>query len=142
MLTDCYRIEHPKFQIAKEAWEAKKKEWIKSPSSNSTVSEQPPSPPLRPLVLVEEPTYEGIVKYYSADGQPSIGLFSDEGGRFFGGHAMNRDNRLKTLARTVVSLGWQRNFADEGGRWRHAPLWEKTFSSLDDARSCSQPTHK
>ena len=98
MLADCYRTEYPKFQIEKEAWEAKKKEWIKNPSSASTFSEPPPSPPLRPLVLAEEPTYEGIVKYFSADGQPSIGLFSDEGGRFFGGHAMDHDNLLKTLA--------------------------------------------
>jgi hypothetical protein len=98
MLADCYRTEYPKFQIQKEAWEVRKKEWIKSASSDSTFSEPPPSPPLRPLVLAEEPTYEGIVKYFSADGQPSIGLFSDEGGRFFGGHAMNRDNLLKTLA--------------------------------------------
>ncbi len=98
MLADCYRTEYPKFQIHKEAWEARKKEWIKSASSDSTFSEPPPAPPLRPLVLAEEPTYEGIVKYFSADGQPSIGLFSDEGGRFFGGHAMNRDNLLKTLA--------------------------------------------
>lgn len=98
MLADCYRTEYIKFQIQMEAWEAKKKEWIKSASSDSTFSEPPPSPPLRPLVLAEEPTYEGIVKYFAADGQPSIGLFSDEGGRFFGGHAMNRDNLLKTLA--------------------------------------------
>jgi hypothetical protein len=98
MLTDCYRTEYPKFQIQKEAWEARKKEWIKNSIPNSVFSELPPSSPLRPLVLVEEPTYEGIVKYFAADGQPSIGLFSDEGGRFFGGHAMNHDNRLKTLA--------------------------------------------
>ncbi|MDE3055465.1 MAG: DUF3987 domain-containing protein [Verrucomicrobiota bacterium] len=98
MLADCYRTEYPKFQIEKEAWEARKKEWIKNPSSASTFSEPLPLPPLRPLVLAEEPTYEGIVKYFSADGQPSIGLFSDEGGRFFGGHAMDRDNLLKTLA--------------------------------------------
>jgi hypothetical protein len=31
-------------------------------------------------------------------GWPSVGLFSDEDGRFLGGHAMNRDHRLKTLA--------------------------------------------
>ncbi len=98
MLADCYRTEYPKFQIEKEVWEAKKKKWLKNASLASTFSEPPPSPPLRPLVLAEEPTYEGIVKYFSADGQPSIGLFSDEGGRFFGGHAMNRDNLLKTLA--------------------------------------------
>jgi len=33
-----------------------------------------------------------------AHGQPSIGLFSDEGGRFIGGHGMNSDNLLKTAA--------------------------------------------
>ncbi len=98
MLTDCYRIEYPKFQVQKEAWENRKKEWIKNSSPGSDFNEISPQPPTRPLVLVEEPTYEGIVKYFAADGQPSIGLFSDEGGRFFGGHAMNQDNRLKTLA--------------------------------------------
>jgi hypothetical protein len=30
-------------------------------------------------------------------GQPSLGLFSDEAGQFLGGHAMNADNRMKTL---------------------------------------------
>jgi hypothetical protein len=29
-------------------------------------------------------------------GQPSIGVFSDEGGQFIGGHGMNDENRLKT----------------------------------------------
>jgi hypothetical protein len=33
-----------------------------------------------------------------AIGQPNVGLFSDEGGRFFGGHAMSQDNQLKTIA--------------------------------------------
>ena len=98
MLTECYRVEYPKFQVQKEAWEARKKEWVKNPSPDFDFTELPPTPPIRPLVLVEEPTYEGIVKYFAAEGQPSIGLFSDEGGRFFGGHAMNQDNRLKTLA--------------------------------------------
>jgi hypothetical protein len=31
-------------------------------------------------------------------GRPTVGLFSDEGGRFLGGHAMNQEHRLKTLA--------------------------------------------
>ncbi len=54
-------------------------------------------PPLEPLLLCEEPTYEGLVKLLAA-GQPSVGLFSDEGGRFIGGHGMNPDNLLKTAA--------------------------------------------
>lgn len=56
-----------------------------------------PSEPVHPQMLTEEPTYEGIVKYLAV-GRPSLGIFSDEGGRFLGGHAMNEENRLKTLS--------------------------------------------
>ena len=31
-------------------------------------------------------------------GQPSVGLFSDEGGRFIGGHGLSAEQKLKTLA--------------------------------------------
>jgi hypothetical protein len=56
-----------------------------------------PEPPLEPLLLVREPTYEGIVRLL-AHGQPSIGLFNDEGGRFLGGYAMSREHQQKTIA--------------------------------------------
>lgn len=56
----------------------------------------PPLAPLDPLMIVEEPTYEGLIKLL-ARGQPSVGLFSDEGGRFLGGHGMNDDNAQKTV---------------------------------------------
>lgn len=52
---------------------------------------------LAPILLTTEPTYEGLVKAL-AEGWPSMGLFSDEGGRFIGGHAMSVENRLKTAA--------------------------------------------
>ena len=42
-----------------------------------------------------------------AQGQPSLGLFSDEGGQFLGGHAMNNENRQKTLA--AFNNLWQGN---------------------------------
>jgi hypothetical protein len=48
-------------------------------------------------IITEEPTYEGIVVLLQ-HGQPSLGIFSSEGGRFVGGHAMNQDNQLKTAA--------------------------------------------
>jgi hypothetical protein len=53
--------------------------------------------PIMPIIIVEEPTYEGLIKHLEY-GQPSVGLFSDEGGRFLGGNAMNKDNMLKTLS--------------------------------------------
>jgi hypothetical protein len=56
-----------------------------------------PVPPLLPFVISEEPTYEGLVKSLEL-GQASQGLFSDEGGRFIGGHGMNSDNALKTAS--------------------------------------------
>ncbi len=44
-----------------------------------------------------EPTYEGLVKMLIS-GQPSIGVFSAEGGQFVGGHGMTMENKLRTAA--------------------------------------------
>lgn len=57
---------------------------------------EPQAPPSADRT-VTEPTFEGLTKLF-AHGQPSLGLFSDEGGQFLGGHAMNSENRQKTLA--------------------------------------------
>jgi putative DNA primase/helicase len=57
----------------------------------------PPYAPCEPFLLVQEPTYEGLIKLL-VKGLPSMGLFTDEGGRFLRGHAMNDDNLLKTAA--------------------------------------------
>jgi hypothetical protein len=57
----------------------------------------PPAPPLSPLLLYQEPTYEGIIKQL-LQGLPSAGVFTDEAGRIIGGHAMNSENQMKTLA--------------------------------------------
>ncbi len=56
-----------------------------------------PVPPPSPIMISEEPTYEGLVKALHV-GWPSMGLFSDEGGRFIGGHALRDENQLKTAA--------------------------------------------
>ncbi|MGO1073738.1 DUF3987 domain-containing protein [Lysobacter sp. CA199] len=56
-----------------------------------------PEPPLLPYLLASEPTLEGIHKLLQAGG-PALGLFSDEGGQFLGGHAMGRDHATKTAA--------------------------------------------
>lgn len=56
-----------------------------------------PASPLMPFILAEEPTLEGLQKSL-LHGHPSQGLFSDEGGQFFGGHASRPENLLKTAA--------------------------------------------
>ncbi len=66
---------------------------------------EPAAPPSADRT-VTEPTFEGLTKLF-ATGQPSLGLFSDEGGQFLGGHAMNSENRQKTLA--AFNDLWQAN---------------------------------
>lgn len=56
-----------------------------------------PREPIHPNVTAMDPTFEGLAKLYGK-GRPALGLFTDEGGGFIGGHAMNADNRLKTMA--------------------------------------------
>ncbi|MFT5709328.1 MAG: hypothetical protein ACI8QT_000014 [Halioglobus sp.] len=56
-----------------------------------------PLPPPTPIILAQEPTLEGLQKSFIS-GLPSQALFTDEGGQFLGGHAMNADNMLKTIA--------------------------------------------
>jgi len=57
-----------------------------------------PVPPIAPLRFVSDPTVEGLFKLLVI-GKPSVALFSDEGGLLIGGHALNSDNALKTMAR-------------------------------------------
>ncbi|MEO6247025.1 MAG: DUF3987 domain-containing protein [Sphingomicrobium sp.] len=56
-----------------------------------------PVQPLDAVVSFPEPTLEGLHKYL-AIGQPSMGLFSDEGGMFVGGVGMSKENVLKSAA--------------------------------------------
>jgi len=56
-----------------------------------------PTPPPLTDRLVSEPTYEGLTRLFF-EGQPTLGLFHDEGGQFLGGHAMSQDHKQKTLA--------------------------------------------
>ena len=56
-----------------------------------------PAAPVLPYRTMTEPTLEGMFRAF-LHGQPSQGLLSDEAGSFLAGHAMNQDNRTKTLA--------------------------------------------
>jgi hypothetical protein len=63
----------------------------------------PPISPLKPSLLCSEPTYEGLFKLFAL-GQPSLGLFSTEGGGFLGGHGMSDEAKLRTA--TGLSKLW------------------------------------
>jgi hypothetical protein len=72
-------------------------------SSTSDVSSDEPSDegyeaePQLPFILAADVTYEGVFKLLHK-GQPSIGLFADEGAQFFGGHGMTRESQMRTAA--------------------------------------------
>lgn len=69
------------------------------------LGDEPAAPP-SPDRTVTEPTYEGLTRKF-AEGMPSLGIYSDEGGQFLGGFAMSSDNRQKTLA--ALNDLWQGN---------------------------------
>ena len=66
---------------------------------------EPAAPPSTDRT-VTEPTFEGLTRLF-ANGQPALGIFSDEGGQFLGGFAMASENRQKTLA--ALNDLWQGN---------------------------------
>jgi hypothetical protein len=79
-------------------------EWVQT--ELDVHDDKQPVSPIAPQRTVSEPTFEGLTKLFS-QGHPSLGVFSDEGGQFMGGHAMNKDNRQKTLA--AFNDLWQGN---------------------------------
>lgn len=99
-----YQTDVFQWQNKKEAWDRVRGEILKKQKKDTSpdhVAAQldalgpSPEPPLIPMLTCPEPTFEGICRYLMT-GQPSIGVFSDEGGQFIGGHGMNDENRLKT----------------------------------------------
>jgi len=103
-ISEKYDAELAAFQLEHEAWKKARDEAVGGKQKGFAAKRNAvtqlagePAKPLHPALLCEEPTYEGLVKLLLI-GQPSIGLFSDEGGRMIGGHGMNKENALKTAA--------------------------------------------
>ena len=92
-------------QILKETQKSKGEKRVAAQVDLDALGREPEAPPSADRT-VSEPTFEGLTKLL-AQGQPSLGLFSDEGGQFLGGHAMNNENRQKTLA--AFNDLWQGN---------------------------------
>lgn len=101
-----------RYKTEMEAWEIRHESIIKSSSkrgSEMTQEEQeivsnklleleaqkPKSPP-RSNITFSEPTSEGIWKHYIY-GDPSAGLFSDEGISFFAGHGMSDESKGRSI---------------------------------------------
>jgi len=86
---------------------------------------EPAAPPSTDRTTAE-PTAEGLARLF-ATGQPSLGLFSDEGAQFLGGFAMTPDHKTKTMA--ALNSLWmgdpiRRTRAGEG----HSVLWGRRLA--------------
>lgn len=100
MLIQQHKEQQVIFKNKYDLWKKKRDALLKESieSSNDSIllnCEKEPKPPCEGLILCDEPTLEGLEQLLDK-GQPSAGIFSDEGGRLVGGHAMNADNALKT----------------------------------------------
>src|SRR5262249_7335418 len=102
-LREKYQEDVPGYLNEKLAWEKARKEAIKGKKDKEEIKAAldgvgpAPVPPLQPLLTCQEPTYEGLCKFF-IEGQPSIGIFTTEGGQFLGGHGMCADAKLRTAA--------------------------------------------
>jgi hypothetical protein len=101
-LLDAYSHDTAHYALEASLWKKEYEDALRKKDTaarRAALGSLPPAPtgPPYPQLTTEEPTYEGLVKLLAV-GWPTVGLFSSEGGRFFGGFAMNLENRLKTLA--------------------------------------------
>ena len=87
---------------ALEVWETERKKILMKKNSDAAVRKSEldrlgpePEPPLAPILVCHEPTFEGLVKLL-IHGQPSVGIFASEGGAFIGGHSFSDDAKLRT----------------------------------------------
>lgn len=92
----AYRAKKTEFDFKLSIYEDLLRKARKEATSEEAVVEnavpQPPEAPVRPVKLLSDPTFEGLLRHFE-DGDPSIGIFADEGGQFFGGAGMNKDNQ-------------------------------------------------
>jgi Protein of unknown function (DUF3987) len=109
-LRDKYDVDLPAYTNDNAAWDKARDAAIKRGKGDRAAIRDAlnslgpePSPPLEPMLICPEPTFEGLCKLFAA-GRPSLGIFSAEGGQFIGGHGMNEDNKLKTAA--GLSCAW------------------------------------
>lgn len=106
---DEYKLAYEKYENDVESWKESKAKANKTSKPKSQAASDfaaaskheaanKPRPLVMPLLFLSEPTVEGLYKLFEI-GRPSVGLFSDEAGLLIGGHALNSDNALKTMAR-------------------------------------------
>lgn len=102
-LRQTYESDKLTYANQDDAWQSTRKRLLSKAKTREEREQSleelgpPPVAPLEPLLTCPEPTFEGLCRLLQL-GQPSVGVFSSEGGQFVGGFGMNEENRLKTAA--------------------------------------------
>ncbi|MFH1735913.1 MAG: YfjI family protein, partial [bacterium] len=111
-LAGIYISEELEFKRKTEAYSTIKNDILKKSrkeskeNHSSAVSElsnelselgNPPEPPLIPHLIIQEPTFESLLKLFKL-GRPSLGLFSAEGAQMLGGYSMRDERKAVTSA--------------------------------------------
>jgi hypothetical protein len=103
-LREAYDEALPSYENQKIAWEKARDHAVRKARGDrgaikSALDTLGPAPmgPLVPILTCPEPTYEGLCKLLAVS-QPSVGVFSSEGGQFIGGHGLSEDKKLLTAA--------------------------------------------
>lgn len=87
------------YEVDQSVYHSEMRQAVKSRLDNVADAALPERPlaPVLPRKILSDMTVEGLCRHFD-DGDPSIGIFADEGGQFFGGYGMSRDQPLKTSA--------------------------------------------
>lgn len=96
------------FSLQKEQYENKYKQYLNAEDEHEREEllaslGNPPVEPYGANIIAGDPTIEGLLQFMERE-QPSVGLFSDEGGRIVGGHVMAKDAKLRMSA--ALSTFW------------------------------------
>ena len=119
-----YGAEHASFENSTAAWEQerakikadRKLDYAARKAAIEKLGAEPIGPIL-PVLLCPEPTFEGLIRLL-AHGQPSVGVFTSEGGIFVGGHGFTDEPAAHKL-RSIPRMGRRLNDACSCWRWRN-----------------------
>ncbi|MDH4378374.1 MAG: DUF3987 domain-containing protein [Vampirovibrionales bacterium] len=96
-LLEAYREALKQYKELHRLWKKQKDKKPIDTDPDENFIEEEPQKPVYPLMVVDEPTYEGLIQAL-ASGLYSMGIFSDEGGRMIGGYSMRDECKTTTIS--------------------------------------------
>jgi hypothetical protein len=127
---DQHKEDMQQFKNEKDIYDAQRREALNKKADKQEALDKltPPERPPAPNLTTTDPTIEGLQKSF-LNGQPSQGLFTSEGATFFGGHSMNKDNVMKTIAGLSVFWDGGELRRNRGGDGESYALFNRRLSA-------------